>query len=371
MNHTYDVKPVRCDAVNPAGGPCNARGAPGRANGAICAIGSSRVTSIDVAQRAGVSQSTVSLVLSGKGEGRVAAATAEAVRAAADELGYHPNAAARTLKSGASNTLGLVVPDITNPVFGLVLRGAQQAATAAGYTVVLVDVARGDGEASVQALRAAFVDGLLVFAINPPAAALAPGGPPVVLMDMPTEDLPTVTLDLKGGVNAAMDHLLGLGHRRIAHLRADVPTPTFVARANAWARALRDAGVEPDDSLVVGSTFSHTAARTAGLDLLARTPRATAVLCDDDVLAAGLLLAARDLGLRVPDDVSVVGFDDMPLAELVTPPLTTIAFDVAEFGARGVEVLLQHVRGDADAPRNAWLPTRLVVRESTAPPPDG
>ncbi|WP_354698170.1 LacI family DNA-binding transcriptional regulator [Paraconexibacter sp. AEG42_29] len=327
------------------------------------------MTSIDVAQRAGVSQSTVSLVLSGKGEGRVAAATADAVRTAATELGYHPNAAARTLKSGLSHTVGLVVPDITNPVFGLVLRGAQQAATAAGYTVILVDVARGDGEESVRALRAAFVDGLLVFAIAPPAAALGPGGPPVVLMDMPATDLPSVTLDLKGGVHAAMEHLLGLGHRRIAHLRADVPTPTFVARANAWARALLDAGIDPADDLIVGSLFSHTAARVAGRDLLQRSPRPTAVLCDDDVLAAGLLLAARDLGLTVPGDVSVVGFDDMPLAEMVTPPLTTVAFDVPLFGTRAFEVLLAHIRGDADAPRSTWLATRLVIRESTAPPP--
>lgn len=334
-------------------------------------IATQRVTSIDVARRAGVSQSTVSLVLSGKASGRVAAATADLVRAAADELGYQPNAAARTLKSGASRTIGLVVPDITNPVFGHVLRGAQSAATAAGYTVVLVD-ADGDGtrgEASVQALRQTFVDGLLVFAIAPPEAALAPGGPPVVLMDMPDGDLPTVTLDLKGGVHAAMEHLLGLGHERIAHLRADIAEPTFVARAAAWARALHGAGLDAGEDLVARCAFTHTAARAAGNELLARDPRPTAVLCDDDLLAAGLLLAARDHGLTVPDDLSVVGFDDMPLAELLTPPLTTVRFDAQALGGRAVDVVLAHIRGDGDAPRRAWIETSLVVRESTGPAP--
>ncbi len=332
-------------------------------------IGSSRVTSVDVARRAGVSQSTVSLVLSGKGEGRVAAATAQAVRDAADALGYAPNAAARTLKSGASLTVGLVVPDITNPVFGLVLRGAQQAASEAGYTVVLVDAARGDAEASVRALRAAFVDGLIFFAIAPADWAVAPDAPPVILMDMPGGGLPSVTLDLKGGVHAAMEHLFALGHTRIAHLRADVATPTFAARASAWTRAMRGAGLAPSEALVARSVFSHRAAHVAGAELLQRTPRATAVLCDDDVLAAGLLLAARDAGLRVPQDVSVVGFDDMPIAELVTPPLTTVAFDVPGFGTAAFELLLQHIRREPGAPRRAWLQTRLVVRESTAPPP--
>lgn len=332
-------------------------------------IGASRVTSIDVARAAGVSQSTVSLVLSGKGEGRVAAATAESVRAAADALGYQPNVAARTLKSGSSNTVGLVVPDITNPVFGLVLRGAQQAAREAGYTVVLVDVSRGDGEEEIRALRAAFVDGLLIFALTPPPSALGPGAPPLVLMDMPGGEVPSVTLDLKGGVQAAMEHLLALGHRRIAHLRADVATSTFVARANAWARALRAAGVDPADDLVAGSAFSHVAARASGRELLARDPRPTAVLCDDDTLAGGLLLAAREAGIAVPRELSVVGFDDSPLAELLEPPLTTIRFDVPGFGARAFGVLLAHIREETDAPRSAWEPTRLVIRESTAPPP--
>ncbi|MCW3041382.1 MAG: LacI family transcriptional regulator, partial [Solirubrobacterales bacterium] len=166
------------------------------------------------------------------------------------------------------------------------------------------------------------------------------------------------------------EHLLALGHRRIAHLRADVSTPTFAARAGAWARALRGAGVEPDETLIARTAFSHVAARASSRELLAREPRATAVLCDDDLLAGGFLLAAREAGVRVPEDVSVVGFDDMPLAELLHPPLTTVAFDVALFGARSFQVLLQHIRGEADAPRSTWLPTRLVVRGSTAPPPD-
>jgi len=169
-----------------------------------------RVTSVDVARRCGVSQSTVSLVLSGKGAGRVSARTAEAVRTAAAELGYRPNAAARALRSGVSATVGLVVADVTHPFFGLTLRGAHRAAQAAGHVVVLIDDAYGErGDAGIETLQHGAIDGFAFFAAEPPASLRAPGAPPVVVVESEPAGLPSVRLDVETG---ALDQEL----RRIA-----------------------------------------------------------------------------------------------------------------------------------------------------------
>jgi DNA-binding LacI/PurR family transcriptional regulator len=321
----------------------------------------SRVTSVDVARRAGVSQSTVSLVLSGKGRGRISARTEEAVRAAAVELGYRPNVAARTLRTGVARTVGLVVPDITNPFFGPMLRGAQAAAMRAGYTVMLVDIARDrTWEAqSVEALLAGPSDGLLLF-----AAALPPGEtrPAIAIERLPGE-LPVVRLDVDDGIGQAVDHLLGLGHRRIAHLAAAFEAPTFELREAGIRRRLAAAGLDDPPTVHARITIPHAA--EAARELL--ESGATAVLCDDDVLAAGVYVAARERGIRVPRDVSVVGFDDLAFAIALDPPLTTVAADAEQLGAVAFDALAAALAGD-EPPADQVLPVRLVVRGSTAPP---
>ena len=192
------------------------------------ALSADRVTSVDVARACGVSQSTVSLVFSGKAAGRISARTEAAVRAAAEELGYRPNAAARALKTGAARTVALVVPDITNPFFGGLLRGAQTAARAAGYAVALIDTNndRDWGAASAEALRAGPADGLLLFEVDPPRRAA--GSEPIVVIESESRGHPSVRLDAERGTEAAVRHLLELGHRRIGHVAvrarpADVP----------------------------------------------------------------------------------------------------------------------------------------------------
>ena len=321
----------------------------------------SRVTSVDVARRAGVSQSTVSLVLSGKGRGRISARTEEAVRAAAAELGYRPNVAARTLRTGIARTVGLVVPDITNPFFGPVLRGAQAAAMRAGYTVMLVDIARDrTWEAqSVEALLAGPSDGLLLF-----ASALPPGETrPTIAIEMLPGELPVVRLDVDDGVGQAVAHLLELGHRRIAHLAAAFEAPTFELREAGIRRRLAAAGLQPPPTVHSPITFAH-AAEVAG-ELL--ESGATAVLCDDDVLAGGAYLAARERGIRIPEEVSIVGFDDLAFAVVLDPPLTTVAVDAEQLGAVAFEALEASLAGDSP-PADQVLPVRLVVRGSTAAP---
>jgi DNA-binding LacI/PurR family transcriptional regulator len=321
-----------------------------------------RVTSIDVARRAGCSQSTVSLVLSGKGRGRISAATEQAVRAAAAELGYRPNVAARTLRTGVARTVGLVVPDITNPFFGRMMRGAQRAAQQAGYTVVLVDAGgnRAWEAESVQALLSGPSDGLLMFEVPlPPGATERAIG-----IEMNAGEIPVVRLDVEPGVEAAVSHLLELGHRRFGHVASAFVAPTFDLRAGALRSRLADAGLE-----VVArarSLFTFEEAREASRPLL--EAGVTAVLCDDDVLAGGFYLAARDAGVQIPGDVSVIGFDDLDFARVLAPPLTTVAADAEGLGAAAFRALASDLAGDPP-PAEQLLPVRLELRESTAPPP--
>ncbi len=320
-----------------------------------------RVTSVDVARRAGCSQSTVSLVLSGKGRGRISARTEATVRAAAAELGYRPNVAARTLRTGVARTVGLVVPDITNPFFGRMMRGAQRAAQQAGYTVVLVD-AGGDRawEAeSVQALLAGPADGLLLFEVALPEGVTERA----IGIEMAPGDLPVVRLDVESGIDAAMDHLLGLGHRRFGHVASAFVAPTFDARAARLAGRLEQAGLEP--AARVQSLFSFEEAHTASLPLL--DAGVTAVMCDDDILAGGFYLAARERGAAIPGDVSVIGFDDLDFARVLAPPLTTVAADAEGLGAAAFRALASDLAGHPP-PAEQTLPVRLEVRESTAPP---
>jgi DNA-binding LacI/PurR family transcriptional regulator len=324
-----------------------------------------RVTSVDVARHAGVSQSTVSLVFSGKGPGRVSEATQERVRRAARELGYRPNVAAQALRLGTSRAVALLVPDITNPFFSRVLRGAQRAAQEAGYTVVLVDTAndRRWQAQSFQALRAGPVDGYLLFEVSAPKDL----GPDqhVVLMETEATRCPWVRFDAESGAEAAFRHLLELGHERIGHLAAAFDAPTFHMREAARRRVLADAGVNADAQPRAMSPIAIEAAHEAAGPLLDERP--TAVFCDDDLIAAGLYMAARDRGLRIPDDVSVVGFDDMDFARALDPPLTTVALDGELLGATSFELLEGRMAGRRTR-RRVVLPAELLVRGSTGPP---
>jgi DNA-binding LacI/PurR family transcriptional regulator len=326
-----------------------------------------RVTSVDVAHRAGVSQSTVSLVFSGKGQGRVSEATQEHVRRCARELGYRPNVAAQALRLGTSRAVALLVPDITNPFFSRVLRGAQRAAQQAGYTVVLVDTAndrRWEAQ-SFEALRAGPVDGYLLFEVSAPEALGADEN--VVLMETEARGRSSVRFDAEDGAAAAVRHFVELGHRRIGHLAAAFDAPTFDLREAARRRVLEEAGIDPDDQPRLLTPIGIDDARDAAGRLLDEGP--TAIFCDDDIIAAGLYLAAREHGLRIPRDLSVIGFDDMDFARVLDPPLTTVALDAELLGASGFELLEARMAGRRA--RRVVLPATLLVRESTAAPRTG
>ncbi|WP_338899191.1 LacI family DNA-binding transcriptional regulator [Streptomyces sp. TG1A-60] len=336
------------------------------------ARGSTRPTSRDVAQAAGVSQAAVSLVLGDKWRGRVSETTAHRVREAARELGYRPNLAARNLRLGRTRTVLLVVPALTTEFFAGVYTGAARVAERHGFGVVLYPSPEGIGPARdpFASARAA-LDGVIASSMAAEALTAIRGDQlPLVMLDSdPRGSLgaATVNLDIRDGVRQVAQHLLALGHRRFLHLAADVPSWTFDLRARELAA--RVASV-PDTSLRTAaapiSIEGALAAAEAALGEPAPGTRPTAVVCDDDKLAAGVYKAARRLALRVPEDVSVTGLDDLALATALDPELTTVRLDAERFGERGMEALLAVLEGRT--PTEGDIPVELVVRGSTAPP---
>ncbi|UWE09293.1 LacI family transcriptional regulator [Actinacidiphila bryophytorum] len=328
-----------------------------------------RVTSRDVARVAGVSQATVSLVLGDKWRGRVSERTVAVVRAAAGELDYRPNLAARSLRLGATRTALLVVPALTHEYFARVYAGAAKVADEHGFGVVLYPSPAGIGPARdpFGSARTA-IDGVIASSMAADAlAAFGDGGLPLVMLDsnpgVPGGP-PTVNLAVADGMRQVTRHLLALGHRRIAHIAADVDTWTFRVRTDAVAAELAAAGAPAAQRYA--SALNVAAARDAAVRALsAPGPRPTALLCDDDILAAGACKGARALGLRVPDDVSVSGFDDLSLATALDPELTTVRLPAESIGEHGMAALLALLAGRPAPP--VELPLTLLPRASTAP----
>ncbi|WP_327068402.1 LacI family transcriptional regulator [Kitasatospora sp. NBC_01250] len=324
-----------------------------------------RPTGRDVAQLAGVSQATVSLVFSGSEAGhRVSAATRDRVLEAARGLGYRPQAAGRQLRLGRSGLALLAVPNLQGPFFGRVLAGVHEEAARHGLEVV---VSSGWSAATLaEAATTSRFDGLLICSPDDSQLGALPAGTPAVFLDADPASAggaPTVELDLAGGMAAAVAHLAALGHRRLGHLRSTHSAYTFRVRQAAF-----EAAVHGLEVIEVGVTLNRgeAAARAAATELLTRPDRPHAVVCDDDVVASGLYQAAADLGLRIPADVSVVGIDNVAVAALLTPPLTTVDLPGEHLGRAGVAALAARLDGREVAPV-APLATSLIVRSSTGP----
>jgi LacI family transcriptional regulator, repressor for deo operon, udp, cdd, tsx, nupC, and nupG len=334
------------------------------------ARGSTRPTSRDVAQAAGVSQAAVSLVLGDKWRGRVSESTAERVREAARDLGYRPNLAARNLRLGHTRTVLLVVPALTTEFFAGVYTGAARVAAEHGFGVVLYPSPEGVGPARDPFASAqAALDGVIASSMAADALTAIRGDQlPLVMLDSdPSGSLgaATVNLDITDGVRQVTEHLLDLGHRHFLHLAADVPSWTFEIRARELAA--RTATIPGTTVRTVRAPLSIKDAATAAQTALsAPGPRPTALVCDDDKLAAGAYKALRRLGLRIPDDISVTGLDDLALATAIDPELTTVRLDSELFGERGMHALLAVLEGRT--PQAGDIPVELVVRDSTAPP---
>lgn len=327
-------------------------------------------TSFDVARRAGVSQSTVSLVLNGKAAGRVSRRVQETVLRIARELGYQPCLPARTLRLGRTHIAALIIPDVANPVFATVLQGAEQAARSRDYTVVQVSTGNDVDwqQRIVHALATRSIDGFILFAVDIPANTnleLLRGS--AVMVDGYSPEFPSLLLDIEYGASAAMRHLLDLGHRRIAHLAANIDVETFRIRQRVYERILNEVGIplRADYQATCGLDFAEACNAALGLLQCAEPPGA--IFCDDDMIAAGVYKAARSLHLHIPADLSIVGFCDGLVAQLLDPPLTTVIVPALEIGRRAMERLLSGLETDLP-PTKEIVPLHFVVRESTAPP---
>ena len=332
-----------------------------------------RVTVHDVARRAGVSQPTVSLVISGNPTARVAPATRERVLSAVRELGYRPNVLARGLVQSRSYSLGVVIPDLRNPFFIDVVSGAERVAADEGFAVLLCNAFEVPAERHVEALRGRQVDGIVIDALG--AASLseeALAGINVVLIDEPENVHRGVLSDAPAAGRLAAEHLLGLGHRRVGVLGPASDAWGFRMRERGFLQTMRAAGVTVDSEWLrrapatVAGGYAAMQALLAATTAGASAARPTAVFCLSDLMALGTLKACAEAGVAVPRQMSVVGCDDIETARLVTPGLTTVAVPARELGARAARMLIRLLRGETVPPAKP-LPVRLVVRGSTGP----
>lgn len=326
------------------------------------------VTIRDVARLAGVSPATVSRVLSGSGH-PVREATRRRVLEAAERLAYYPNHLARSLLRRQTGVVGLLVPDVSNPYYGAILRGVEDVAHQHGLTVMLCNTDRDPAKQRryLRTLLEYRVDGVVVAGgtVTPEDLRMVDRRVPLVAVGRHPADVPCVRVDNVKAGRQACRHLLELGHRQVGCLAGPPASLTSRDRVQGYREALRQAGVQPREEWVVWSEFTAQGGYRAARELLSRC-RVTAVVAGNDQMALGAVRALWELGLRVPRDVSVVGFDDTAVAAVSVPALTTVAVPTYELGRRTLELLLGLRTGRC--PRPLVLSTELRVRESTAPP---
>lgn len=329
-----------------------------------------RVTLADVARVARVDPSVVSRVINGDDRLVIKDETRSRVTEAIRALGYHPNAAARSLRTAQSGTLGLLIPDFANPIYAEIIKGAEQAAIERGALLLTGTASDERPERYVEMLASGRVESLLLASdslARSTVEAMVGTGRRVVSVNQRVRGVERCVLaDDERASQIAMGHLVELGHQRIAHIRGPVGSDTAKRRLSGYLKALRTAGLARDDCLVAGNGYTTAAGGAAMHQLLALPHRPTAVLVANVAAAIGALSAAHRIGARVPEDISVVAIHDIPLAENLTPPLTTVRMPLAEMGREGVLALFE------DAPGSGRTvvrhPTELMVRESTSPP---
>lgn len=327
------------------------------------------VTIKDVAREAGVSVATVSRVLNGSGP--VSVLTGDRIREVAGRLRYVPHGGARSLITRRTSTFGVLLPDLYGEFFSEVIRGLDETARGYGYHL-LVSSSHSDQteiEAAMRAMRGR-VDGLVVMCPDLDAQTLAAnlsGTLPVVLLNcgLDTDAFDSVRVDNAGGAHAIVQHLLSHGHERVAIITGPARNTDAIERLRGYRDALREVGIEPDRSWELAGNFTEDAGYEAARRMLELVPRPTAVFAANDSMAIGAISAFREAGLRIPHDIAIAGFDDIPIAHYLTRPLSSVHVPIRELAARAITKLVlalreknQHVRS------REVVPTTLVIRNT-------
>ena len=333
----------------------------------------------DVAKLAGVSAMTVSRVINNSGY--ISRETRSRVEAAIAELAYVPNAVGRQLRSKRTKMLALVLSDIMNPFFTTIARGVEDVARAQGFSVMFCNTDESEAEEARYLLMLVQrqVDGVLLVPASTSGKSLrllSSHHMPVVVLDrrIQSRQVDSVRSDSEAGAYTLTEHLIALGHRRIAVLTGRRSVSTSIDRVAGYCRAMLDAGLELDDNLVRYGEYNYgdynqVDGNRMALEVLAADPRPTAIFAANNFIAFGAMRSLRDAGLRVPDDVSIVAFDDLPVAWLSDPFMTVVDQPAYEIGRRGAELMLARLDGTIAGPgRDVVLPSELRIRRSSAPP---
>jgi LacI family transcriptional regulator len=332
------------------------------------------VTLRDVAARAGVHPATASRALNPETRILVSEDTAQRVLDAAEALGYSPNPVARSLRTRRSHTVGVLIPDLNNPLFPPIVRGLEDRLAANGYVALIGNTDSDDQRERMvfDQMRARHVDGLVLATArlhHPLLAEASRADLPVVLINRLAQDysFPSVSVDNERGVRMAVGHLAGLGHRRIAHIAGPQDLSTGLSRYRGFVTAMESGGLPVDGDLVVfAKSYTVEEGVRCGRLLLDRGAGCTAIAAGNDMLAVGCYTALDEAGLHCPEDISVVGFNDMPFIDRLRPPLTTIRFPHYQVGTEAAQLLLERIAEHTGPVKILYLAPELVIRGSTA-----
>jgi LacI family transcriptional regulator len=327
----------------------------------------------DVAAAARVHPATASRALNPGTRLLVSEETAKRVTEAAERLGYRPNPVARSLRTRRSHTIGVLIPDLNNPLFPPIVRGLEDRLAQHGYVVLMGNT---DGDLKRERMvfdqmRARHVDGFVLATAtlhNPMLAEAAEADLPVVLMNRTAQGYPfsSVSVDNEQGERAAVSHMVSLGHKRIGHIAGPQEISTGVARLRGFTDGMSSHGL-PADEIVYASGYSIEEGRRCAHELLAANSGLTAIVAANDMLAVGCYGAFDDLGLRCPEDISVIGFNDMPFIDRLRPPLSTVRFPHYKLGTEAAKLLLERIEDTDSSVKILFLAPELVARGSTTP----